>query len=421
MSHLRWQRLGFAGVLLVLIATGIVSAVYVLVHERLPLPFRDTYQLNVELSAADGVAPGLGQPVDVAGVGVGTITAARIVNGNALVTLTIDRNQLPRVYADANATLAPITPLGDMEVLLDPGHPPSRPLPGGATIGIGQTSSPIPLSDLLSQLDTDTRSFLTTLIASLGEGTQGRGLDLRRALLALGPTADQAREITVALQHRDASIARLVHNIALVTRAASQDQQLASLVTAGNQTLDALSSQDAPLRLALTKLPGTLQTIGSTLVRTKELADQSAPTLTSLTPAFARLPATLSALQPFSEQASAALARQIRPLVREAQPLLGNLGPAARELSGLSPNLATVMQVANYALNETAYHPPGNDEGFLFWLDWWFHNYDSFSEQDANGGAARAMVMVNCEQLTGLAGLGEILKLALGVYDLCPG
>lgn len=404
-----------------LVVAGLASAGYVLYHERAPIPFRDTYEAKVELSAADGIAPGIGQPVVVAGVRVGAITGARVADGNALVTLTIRRNQLSRIHSNATATLEPVTPLKDMQILLDPGRAPAPLLREGATIGIARTSAPVPLSDLLSALDADTRPFLTTLIASMEQGTRAKGPNLRRFLRALGPTTAQARLITTELAGRRRALARLVHNLALVTRAASRDRRLAEVVRAGNQTLQTLADQDASLRQAVAKLPDTLKVTRSSLVHLEPFARKLEPTLTSLMPAVSRLPTTFRALRPFADTTATELSRRVRPFVRDARPLVRDLGPAVSNLSSQAPNLTSVGQILNYFANELAYNAPGNDEGGLFWLAWFGHNFQSlYSTRDAHGAIGRALVLVNCQQLTFLGPVDDFLRAAMGAASLCP-
>ncbi len=396
---------------------GVAASIYTLVHQRLALPFQDTYRLKAEFTAADGVVSGLGQPVNVVGVKVGQVVGAELKDGRALVTLQIDRHQLPRVYGNARAVLEPITPLQDMQINLDPGTAPAGRLAAGATIGIGQTGTPVPLSDLLSTLDTDTRTFLSSLVTSLGQGTSGRRGDIRRTLATLGPTAADVGSISRALAERRQSLARLVHNLAVVTRAASQDHRLAAVVVAGDQTLRALASQDAPLRSSLAQLPGTLAVTRSTLTDLQPFAQQLGPTLTALSPAVARLPATLRALEPFAAQATTALKDQIRPLIGDAQPLVRALAPTVSKLLTATPNLSRSFEVLEYFVNELAYNPPGNDEGFLFWLSWFVHNFNSVvSSGDANGGIGRAAPLATCYGLQGIPALQPLF----GLLKLCP-
>lgn len=416
------QNLGFVTVMLVIAVVGVAAALYVLVHERLQLPFAGTYPVNVELSAADGVVPGYGQPVDVAGVPIGTITAARVLNGQALITATIERSQLPHVYRDATAALEPVTPLKDMELDLTPGDSQAGVMPNNGTIGIANTTSPVELEDLLASLDGDTRTFLGSLISSLGTGTAGQGANIRSFLVALSPTTAQVNAITAALAERRTEIADLIHNLAVVTRAASRDQQLTNVVEAGNATLRAISTQNSQLRQSIAMLPGTLRSTSTALVDATGLADALGPTLTALDPAVRNLPGVLRKLGPFAAKASGTLRSDVAPLVQVAQKPLRELTPTATTLAAITPRLTQSFELVNYLLNELNYNGGVSNPGMMFWLDWFAHDLDSTAgNQDADGSIGRAMGLVSCDQLTNIQDLGSILGSLLGVSGVCPG
>lgn len=406
--------------LLVMFAAGIAAAGYVLVHERLQVPFRSTYDVHAELTAADGVVPGLGQPVNVAGVQVGSITGARVSDGMALLTLQIDRGQLPHVYSDAAVTLQPITPLGDVEIDLAPGQSPARPLPTGATITVGSTVSPVVLEDLMRSLDSDTRAWLTSLIASLGQGTAGQGPNIRAALAALGPNAAQVHRIAAALATRRVDLAHLVHDLAVVTRAAGSDHRLASLVVAGDQVMHELAAQSVPLGQAVQLMPRSLGALDVTLGHLRTFSGQLKPTLRALLPTVRRLPAVLATLRPFARDATSALRSQVRPFVAAAAPLVSQLAPAATRISRATPFLTSSLQVFQYVTNELAYNPGGANQGYLYWMDWFFHNWNSvFSSGDANGVSPRADILGNCNALAAAGVPGNALEAVLGLGKLC--
>jgi phospholipid/cholesterol/gamma-HCH transport system substrate-binding protein len=409
----------FLAVFALIGGVGIAATVYTLVHQRVPIGVGDTFTVRAQFDAANGVVSGLGQPVNVVGVKVGQVSGARLRDGRALVTMQIERDKLARVYANARAVLAPITPLQDMQINLDPGTPAAGPLQRDATIRIGQTSTPVQLSELLSTLDTNRRDFLTTLINSVGEGTAGRGHDIRRILRALGPTASDVGAIGRELALRRAELSRLVHNLAVVTRAASRDRQLAAVVAAGNTTLDAIAVEEPRLRDAIVQFPPTLSTARSTLNHLEPFAKQLRPTLETLTPAIRRLPDTLKALTPFAAEATRAIKEGIRPLVDDAQPLIRELRPAVANLTGGTPLLSRSFQVLEYFTNELAYvpDPNGRNRGFLFWLDWFVHNWNSVTSfADANGGIGRASILANCWGIQGMKSLQRLL----GVVGVCP-
>ncbi|MGE4425155.1 MAG: MlaD family protein [Solirubrobacteraceae bacterium] len=408
-------------VLAVLIVAGTFGAGYVLVKQRLPVPFQDTYDVRVSLPAADGVAPGLGQGVNVSGVRVGSISRAHILRGTAELTLRIERAKLRHVYRDARADLRPITPLKDMEIDLDPGSPRAGELPDAASIGTARTSSPVPLSDLLSTLDADTRTFLEGLLRGAGRGTAGRAPDMRALLLALGPTARQLGDITRELDGRRRELARLVHNVSDVTRAAAADGRMAAVVAAGNQTLEALAREDEPLRRTLERLPGALRSTRAALTTTRGLADELGPTLKALTSPVGDLPATMRRLTEVTDRFTPVVRRDVRPLVRDAQSLATRLSPAVDGLTRLTPDLSRVLQVVTYAVNELAYNPPGKDEGMLFWLAWFIHNWNSTAGNgDAHGGSLRARISLNCTSMTEVANLAPLFNLILGTHSICP-
>ena len=414
-----------------LAAIGVACAGYVLAHEGsgLPNPWANVYDVRAEFTAADGVVAGIGQPVNVAGVGVGSIVAAKLDrSGNALVTIEIQRSQLPHVYANASAALQPITPLDDMQIDLTPGGPPAPALRDGATLGVAQTSSPVQLSDILAALDGDTRTYLTSLISSFDQGTAGRSQDMRRALLELGPTTAQLHRVTDALSQRRTELAQLVHNLAQVTLAATRDRQLASVVQAGNQTLQAVAHQNIPLRHAIAALPGTLRSARTSLGYVATFANELTPTEAALLPPVRRLPATLAALRPFARGTASMLSSELRPFVRQVQPLVRNLAAATPTLTALTPEVTSIFQVLNYLLNVLAYNPNNEvngsrDEGGLFWFDWFAHNFNSmFSTADAMGTIGRASFVDSCQNETSLIGteVTAIVGAAIGLSTICP-
>ena len=419
----RRQRATFLLRLALLAGAGLAAVAYLFVMQRGPVPLRDTYRIKAAFTAADGVVGGLGQPVNVAGVKVGAIVGTYINNaGDTVVEMEIDRSELRSVHADARATLEPITPLKDMQVELSPGSDSSPVLPSGRTIAVSETTPPTELASLLSALDGDTRAYFQSLLRSLQIGTKARAINMRLLFSALGPTTRQAREVASAVADRRARMARLVTNLAKVTRAAGRDDQLASVISAGNATLAAIGGQDGALGHALDEFPATLGVARSTLTHAAQFSQKLTPALTAITPAVRALPATFRAVTPFAEVTGHALATQIRPFVREARPLVGDLGPATSGLSKMAQPLTTVVRTTNYVLNELAYNPPSpTDEGNLFWLGYFFHNFGSaFSLGDAHGTIGSAMAFMSCPQLTASAP-GALVALLTGAANACPG
>jgi phospholipid/cholesterol/gamma-HCH transport system substrate-binding protein len=111
---------------------------------------------------------------------------------------------------------------------------------------------------------------------------------------------------------------------------------------------------------------------------------------------------------------------RLRPLVREATPLLALLRPSVERIESVTPPLIQVAHVLNRAVNELGYNPPGPEEGYLFWLAWYIHNGNSvLSVEDSHGVAWRGLVMFGCSTLGDLIASNPALA-PLASLPICP-
>jgi len=405
-------------VLIVLWVVGMAAGAYIVINQRFPNPFASFVNVDGRFDTAAGVVPGLGEPVTVAGVNVGEITDTSLSGGQAVIHMELKPSQLPdphRLYRNASAVLFPNTPLKDMEVDINPGTPDAGLLPQGGTIPVGQTTVPTDSDELLDSLDADTRTWFTSLITDLNQGTTGRGQDIKQLLQTLGPTSAQLRQIGDLLAARRGELAQIVHNLGSVTQAISQkDGQLGTVVRAGDQTVNALATQDVALRAAILRLPGTLQTTRTTLADVIPLANALGPTATALIPVAHRLPSTLRDSQTLFKGAVLLPLNKIPAFVNAVIPLAKQLPPVGSNLKQEVPPLISSFKVLAGITNETAYVPGHGNPGFLYWLGWFAHNADSFlSTADANGGGWRGVLLASCSDL-GAGTLGTLLKTLLG-------
>ncbi len=95
-------------VVLGLIAVGTAAGFYILIQQRLPNPFQSFYKVNAAFPSAAAVVPGLGEPVDVAGVHVGEILGTELHAGQGIIQMEIDpgkgvKHLYKNAYADADA------------------------------------------------------------------------------------------------------------------------------------------------------------------------------------------------------------------------------------------------------------------------------------------------------------------------------
>src|SRR5215210_5788200 len=363
MVAIRKHWLDFVAIIGLVLISGAV-AVYVLGHQRLHLPGwvsvvgKDFFVIKAEMSTAQAVTPGQGQTVNIAGVQVGEISKVELKEGKALVTLRMEP-RYGRVYKDATVLLRPKTGLKDMVAELEPGTPRAGRLKDGDVIPVGQTLPDVNLDEILAALDGDTRDYLTVLASAGAEGLRGNGRALARAIRRFEPSARYGRQVF-------ASLAR----------------------------------QDANLRATLTELPSALNETQRGLGKAKTLADELGPTLQALRPGARALGPTLRQVRPFVRETAPVLRDEIRPFVRVSRPTVRELRPAMRDLAAAAPDLRRTFRVVNTLLDMLAYNPPGEEEGFLFWVSWANHiGNQLFTTQDAHGPIRRGLFITTCQDV----------------------
>src|SRR5947208_1734734 len=137
---LQLRRYGrYFAVLLLLWVIGLAAGGYIVINQRFPNPFASFVKVNGRFQSGAGVVPGLGEPVNIAGVNVGEITGTSLTGGQAEIHMELKPSQLPpphKLYRNASAVLFPKTPLKDMEVDINPGTPNAGLMPQNGTIPV---------------------------------------------------------------------------------------------------------------------------------------------------------------------------------------------------------------------------------------------------------------------------------------------
>ncbi len=391
-------------VVLALMVVGIGAGSYILIQQRLPNPFAHFYKINAAFPTAAAVVPGLGEPVDVAGVHVGEILGVQLHAGQGVVQMEIDPSKgVKQLYKNAYAVLTPTTPLDDMYIDINPGTKSAGVLPSGSTIAVSQTTSPTDSDELLDELDNDTRDWFTSLITALNTGTSGRGQDIKALLKTFGPTAQQTRTIADLLTRRRTELADLVHNVGQLSKGISvDDKQLGTLVDTSDTTVQALANQDTQLSRSLTELPTTLRQTRQTLSSLTGFANQLTPTSKALVPVARRLPITLKDARTLARAAALLPVNKIKAFESAfGTPLASDLASLTKGLNEDTPNLTQSFKGIEYITNELAYNPGNGNPGFLYWLAWFGHNVDSFvGNSDANGPDWRLLAETTCSSIS---------------------
>jgi phospholipid/cholesterol/gamma-HCH transport system substrate-binding protein len=423
-KNLRWVL-----TIIGLAAVGVLVAVVIL-HEqgaRFPIFEDKPIRMHAVLPEAQAVTPGQGQSVQVAGVKIGKIATVDLKDGRASVGLDIEPKYVDEglIRTDARALLRPRTPLKDMYIQLFPGSRDAPAAKQGFEIPVQNTLTDVNLDEILAQLDTRTRDYLTLLVNGTGEGLKGRGNDLAEVFRRFGPTVRDLGRVNRSVANERTELRHLVSSLAgLNGKLAEKPRDLSQLVTAANSTFGAFASEDTNLRDTVAELPATLRQATSTLNDVGPFADQLGPATKALTPTVRALDDSNPQIKAFAREATPIVRSQVRPFVRTSRPVIADLNPAARNLGKAFPELNRDAVVLNHFFNMLGYNqdgpePPdkaGRDEGYLFWLAWASHQAANLiNVDDANGPMRPIFLTGTCATLKNLVERMPPLEFAAGL------
>jgi phospholipid/cholesterol/gamma-HCH transport system substrate-binding protein len=418
-----WRDVAAIAVLAVL---GLVTTWYVLEKQgvRIPVLEERPFELKAELETVQGVTPGEGQALRVAGVKIGDAETVELDNGRAVVTFAIDRDDVP-IYRDATVLMRPQTGLRDMFFQIDPGTRSAGAVEEGEVLPVENTAPDVPIDEILAALDADSQAYLRLLLVGGGQGLDERGRDLGRVLGGLGPINRDLERVSREAAKRRRNLARLVTSLNLVTRAAGrQDEELTELVGAGNETLAAIARQDLNVRRSVALLPSTLSESTRTLGDVSGFAAELGPATQALRPFARHLDEVNASVRGLALSTTPTIKNDIRPFTREARNRVRDLRPAARRLADATPRLTTVGGKLNRLVNMAAFNPggaqppgaPGRDEGYLYWAAWLGHNGNSaLSAQDAHGNYRRGYFTASCRNVANIAAVNPLASSITGV------
>ena len=393
--------------IIALILAGLFALTVILINQRASLPNwvpvigTDFFHLEADFSTAQAVTPGQGQSVDIAGIKVGEVSGVRLENGHAVVSMSIDNKYAPLIHDNASMLLRPKTGLNDMVVEVDPGTQSSPEIKENSTVPLASTQPQVNPDEILSSLDADTQQFLKLLLANGAEAldpAQGRDVKLSNALRRLDPFARDISKISGALATRRLNIANSIHNFQLLsTELGNRDQDLVNFVDSSNAVLGSFAKEQASIRSAVQELPGTLQQAKGALTSANDLALQSGPALKKLIPGARATAPALRSLRPFFQQTAGPIQNQIRPFTKQVASPVQHVAQIGAGLGTATPGLKTGFTRLNDGLNALAYNPPGEQEGFLFYVPWLNHDLTTnYMLQDAYGPIRRGLVQESC-------------------------
>jgi phospholipid/cholesterol/gamma-HCH transport system substrate-binding protein len=303
------------------------------------MPWKHPFVLNAVVSNAVGLNSR--STVRIAGVDVGHVrSVTRGPGRTALVKMEIDKSGLP-IHRDATLKVRPRIFLeGNFFVDLHPGTPSDPYFHNGDTIPLAQTAVPVQFDEILSTLQSSTRTDLQQVVHTFAQTLDSGGA---RALHQMLPdwapaflTFSQMQQAVRGQGEHDLST--FIENGEKVSKAlAAQDATLPRLVTGLNATLRATSDHRAQLASSVDGLARLVQVANPTLDALNAALPATRQFMRDLKPGVVVAPRTLRLATGLSDQLSGVLAKPELPA------LLTNLKAALVSISTVQPGLRDLL------------------------------------------------------------------------------
>jgi phospholipid/cholesterol/gamma-HCH transport system substrate-binding protein len=262
-----------------------------------PVPFAPQgYRVQVPVEEATQLA--VESDVRIANVSVGRVKAIDLEDEGenrdlALATIELDERYAP-IPEDTRAILRSKTLLGETYIELTQGDKDGPTVPEGGMLPAAQVGESVQLDEIFRTFDERTRVGFQTWMQQAALATAGRGADISAAIGNLEPFAEDANRILRTLDTQEGAVKQFVNNTGVVFEALSERQgQLRGLITNSSEVFATTARRDEDLRELFIALPTFLDESRATLTRLDEFAANADPLVDQLHPAARELSAVL--------------------------------------------------------------------------------------------------------------------------------
>ena len=328
---------------------------------------------RVEVSFPEATQLAQEAEVRISGVKVGRVkkTKADKHTGLTDTVLEIDSRFAP-IPKDTRAILRQKTLLGETYVELSPGSGRGdlkRSLPDGGHLPQGQVAPTVELDEILRTFDPETRRQFTVWMDQQGLAVGGNAEAINDSLGLLTPFAEQTDEVLEVLNHQSAETRALVRDTGEVFDALTERQgQLRDLIVNSNKVWETTARRDSELADTFRVLPTFLREGRTTTRRLTEFAKDANPLIDQLRPAARELSPTLEYLDDVAPDLRA-LFQDLGPLAKVSrtglpatEQVLDNTRPLLRRLDPFLRNFTPIVdylglykrEIAGFFANDTA-------------------------------------------------------------------
>lgn len=318
-----------------------------------------TQKYEIKAVFDEGVSLYSGLDVRVDGIDAGKVKKVENVDGQAVVTLGIDDEDVWPLTRGTEAILRFGTTIGNGTriIELDPGDPKAPEIPDGGVIPTKDTVEPTEFDQLFDTLDDETRENLQDTLATTGETFGDRDDEISEAVEESADGLTAVGGFAEDLARDDRALRAFVLNTNRAMRTlGARSGEISSLIGAASETFDEFAQNTRGIEQSLDKFGPAVQEARTTLTRLDESVGTldglmqdlrpGAKELSSLSkdlrPALASLRQTVpDAVTTFRETRKAAPA--ITTVLKDAQPFSKEAGPALTEVA---PMLACLRPYA---------------------------------------------------------------------------
>src|SRR5215212_274050 len=232
--------------------------------------------------------------VRISGVSVGKVkTIETKTNGRSDALIELEERYAP-LPTDSKAILRQKTLLGETYVELSPGDKAKGTIQEDGTLAASHVSPTVELDEIFRAFDARTREAFRQWMQQQAAGIQGRGRDINDALGNLAPFAEDTSRLLRILNSQEGAVRQLVANTGNVFDALSERRgQLSGLITNSNRVFEATASRDQELEAAFKALPTFEKESQVTVRRLTAFSKNANPLVTQLRPAARQLSPTL--------------------------------------------------------------------------------------------------------------------------------
>jgi phospholipid/cholesterol/gamma-HCH transport system substrate-binding protein len=265
-----------------------------------PIPFKpEGYRIKIPVKEAAQLA--VESDVRISNVSVGkvkdiTLSDTGPTRDRAVATVEIDNSYAP-LPTDTRAILREKTLLGETYIELTQGNKNGPKIPEGGSLPPAQVAPSVQLDEIFRTFDPRTRAAFQTWMQQAAIATTGRGADLSAAIANLAPFAADADRVLQVLNDQQGAVKSLISNTGTVFGALSERQgQLRGLIQNGGAVFATTARRNEDLRATFRALPTFLDESRLTLNRLDTFAGNANPLITQLHPAARELSKTLQSV-----------------------------------------------------------------------------------------------------------------------------